>query len=125
MYSGVLTNVPAFEQPATMSWLRYLLVVKGGGAGAPRAGCCAAIPTAATTKSAADARTRFNSFTNLLLHVVTICGINVPLTSVSRIARPLYRYVSFVWVHAEQVQDRRMQVVMGRASASLLDRHDY
>src|SRR5919197_6787690 len=67
MYSGVLTNVPAFEQPATMSWLRYLLVVKGGGGGAPRAGCCAAIPTAATTKSAADARTRFNSFTNLLL----------------------------------------------------------
>src|SRR2546427_3540627 len=38
MYSGVLTNVPAFEQPATVSWLRYLLIVKGcGGAGVPRA----------------------------------------------------------------------------------------
>src|SRR2546426_9709140 len=67
MYSGVLTNVPAFEQPATVSWLRYLLIVKGCGGGAPRAGCCAPTPTAAAATSAADARTRFNSFTEVLL----------------------------------------------------------
>src|SRR5882672_3138356 len=71
MYSGVFTNVPAFEQPATVSWLRYLLIVKGcGGGEAPRAGCCAPTPmtpTAAAATSAADARTRFDSFTEILL----------------------------------------------------------
>ena len=27
----------------------------------------------------------------------TICGINSPETSVNRMSRPLYRYVSFLW----------------------------
>src|SRR5207302_11447740 len=70
MYSGVLTNVPAFEQPATVSWLRYLLVVKGCGAGGvPRAGCCAAAPTTAVTTSTANPTMCFNFFTEGLLSV--------------------------------------------------------
>src|SRR5438094_10629555 len=70
MYSGVLTNVPAFEQPATVSWLRYLLVVKGcGGGGVPRAGCCAAAPTTAVTTSTANTTTCFTFFTGGLISV--------------------------------------------------------
>src|ERR1700674_5055992 len=69
MYSGVSTNVPAFEQPATVSWLRYLLIVKGCGGGVPRAGWCAAAPTAAVTTSEANATTWFNSFMELSFSV--------------------------------------------------------
>src|SRR5205823_14996445 len=78
MYSGVLTNVPAFEQPATVSWLRYLLVVKGcGGGGVPRAGCCAAAPTTAVTTSTANPTTCFTVFTGGLLSVFAM-GATIP-----------------------------------------------